>query len=100
MRFTVIRFRPLYDRLLVRRSAEATTTTGGIHIPMSGQERPPEGEVIAVGAGRLMENGAVRPLDVMVGDRVMFDRDGGVEIKVAGEVFFMLSERDVLGVIG
>jgi len=91
--------RPLHDRVIVRRLDEDTKTAGGIIIPDSAKEKPIEGEVISVGKGKILENGDVRPLDVKAGDRVIFSKYAGTEIKLDGEEFLMMREDDILGVI-
>ena len=94
-----INIRPLRDRLLVRRIDEETTTKGGIIIPDSAKEKPQEGEVVAVGSGRISENGKVTPLDVKVGDKILFSKYSGTEVKVEGEEYLIVREDDVQGVI-
>lgn len=91
--------RPLHDRVLVRRAEEETTTAGGIVLPGSAQEKPMEGEVVAVGNGKLLEDGKVRALDVKVGDRVMFGKYSGTEVKVDGEALVMMREEDIMAVV-
>jgi len=91
--------RPLHDRVLVRRMEEETTTAGGIVLPGSATEKPNEGEVLAVGKGRILENGDVRPMDVKVGDKVMFGQYAGTAVKVEGEELLMMREEDIMGVI-
>ncbi len=92
-------FKPLHDRVLVRRVEEETKTKGGIIIPDTAKEKPSEGEVMAVGTGVRGEDGKVTPLDVKVGDRVLFSKYGGTEVKVDGEDRIILRESDILGVI-
>ena len=92
-------FRPLHDRLLIKRLAAEEKTRGGILIPDMAKEKPIEGEVIAVGNGKVLDDGSVRPIDVIVGDRVLFGKYSGTEIKVDGEDRVILAEADVLGVI-
>src|SRR3990167_8319356 len=94
-----INIRPLRDRLLVRRIDEETTTKGGIIIPDSAKEKPQEGEVVAVGSGRISENGKVTHLDVKVGDKILFSKYSGTEVKVEGEEYLIVREDDVQGVI-
>ena len=94
-----MKLRPLQDRLVVKRLAEEETTKGGIIIPDSAKEKPAEGEVIAVGNGKLLEDGTVRALDVKVGDRVLFGKYAGTEIKVDGQENLILREDEVLGII-
>jgi chaperonin GroES len=91
--------RPLHDRVVVRRMEEERTSSGGIVIPDSATEKPIQGEVIAVGKGKLLDNGDVRPLDVKVGDRVLFGKYSGNEVKVSGEEVVVMREDDIMGVI-
>ena len=91
--------RPLHDRVVVRRMEEERTSSGGIVIPDSAAEKPIQGEVIAVGNGKLLDNGDVRPLDVKVGDRVLFGKYSGNEVKVSGEEVVVMREDDIMGVI-
>lgn len=91
--------RPLQDRLLVTRVAEAETTKGGIIIPDSAKERPLEGKVISVGSGKRLEDGTIAALDVKPGDRILFGKYAGTEIKVDGIEHLILREDEVLGVI-
>ncbi|RMG91209.1 MAG: co-chaperone GroES [Zetaproteobacteria bacterium] len=91
--------RPLHDRVIVRRLDEEEKSAGGIIIPDTAKEKPIQGEVIAVGKGKIMENGEVRPLDVKAGDRVIFSKYAGTEIKLDNEEFLMMREDDILGVI-
>jgi chaperonin GroES len=93
-------FRPLHDRVLVRRVEAEEKTAGGIIIPDSAKEKPAEGEVVAVGNGTKAEDGKVTPLDVKVGDRVLFGKWSGTEVKVDGEDLLIMKESDILGVIG
>ncbi|MEZ4268829.1 MAG: co-chaperone GroES [Myxococcota bacterium] len=92
-------FRPLNDRILVKRVEEETRTAGGIIIPDSAKEKPLQGEVLAVGAGKIQEDGTVRPIDIRVGDKVLFGKYGGTDIKVDGEDRIILREDDVLGIV-
>ncbi|TCD04304.1 co-chaperone GroES [Erythrobacteraceae bacterium CFH 75059] len=92
-------FRPLHDRVLVRRIEAEEKTAGGIIIPDSAKEKPSEGEVIAVGSGTRAEDGTVRPLDVKEGDRVLFGKWGGTEIKLDGEDLLIMKESDIMGII-
>jgi chaperonin GroES len=92
-------FRPLQDRLLVERVAEENKTAGGIIIPDTAKEKPLEGKVISVGNGKLLEDGKVRPLDVKAGDRILFSKYSGTEVKICGKDLLILREEDVLGVI-
>ncbi len=91
--------RPLHDRVIVRRLDEEEKSAGGIIIPDSAKEKPIEGEVIAAGNGKILENGDVRPLEVKQGDRVIFSKYAGTEIKLDGEEFLMMREDDILGVV-
>ena len=93
-------FRPLHDRVLVRRVEAEEKTAGGIIIPDSAKEKPAEGEIVAVGTGARSEDGKVTPLDVKVGDRVLFGKWSGTEVKVDGEDLLIMKESDILGVIG
>ncbi len=90
---------PLHDRIVVRRVEEAETTRGGIIIPDTAKDKPQEGEVIAVGKGKISEEGKVRPLDVKEGDRILFGKYSGTEIKIDGEEFLIMREEEVLGVL-
>jgi chaperonin GroES len=90
---------PLHDRILVRRIEEGETVRGGIIIPDSAKEKPQEGEVIAVGKGKKNEDGKVFPLDVQEGDRILFGKYGGSEIKIDGEEFLIMREEEVLGIL-
>jgi chaperonin GroES len=91
--------RPLHDRVLVKRFNEEERSKGGIIIPDTAKEKPVQGEIIAVGQGRLNEEGKLRPLDVKKGDRVLFGKYAGTEIKIDGEEFLMMREEDILGVL-
>ena len=91
--------RPLHDRVIVRRMEEERTSPGGIVLPDAAQEKPVQGEVLAVGNGKLLENGDVRPLDVKVGDRVLFGKYSGTEVKVDGEDLLVMREEDIMGVL-
>ena len=93
-------FRPLHDRVLVRRIEADTKTAGGIIIPDSAQEKPSEGEIVAVGTGSKAEDGTVTPLDVKAGDRVLFGKWGGTEVKIDGEDLLIMKESDIMGVLG
>jgi chaperonin GroES len=92
-------FRPLHDRVLVRRVEEETKTAGGIIIPDTAKEKPQEGEVVAVGAGARGEDGKIIPLDVKPGDRILFGKWSGSEVKVDGEELLIMKESDILGII-
>jgi len=90
---------PLHDRILVRRVEEAETTRGGLIIPDSAKDKPQEGEVISVGKGKVNDEGKVRPLDVKEGDRILFGKYSGTEIKLDGEDFLIMREEEVLGIV-
>jgi len=92
-------FRPLHDRILVRRVESEEKTKGGIIIPDTAKEKPQEGEVIAVGPGARNEAGQLQPLDVKAGDRILFGKWSGTEIKINGEDLLIMKESDVMGVI-
>ena len=94
-----MKFRPLHDRVLVRRVEEEQKTAGGIIIPDTAQEKPSEGEVIAIGAGMKAEDGKVTPLDVKGGDRILFGKWSGTEVKVGGEDLLIMKESDIMGII-
>jgi len=91
--------RPLHDRVLVRRLEDETTTAGGIVIPDNAKEKPSRGEVLAVGNGKILDNGEVRALDVKVGDKVLFGKYAGTEVKVDGEELLVMREDDIMGII-
>lgn len=93
-------FRPLHDRVLVKRLESDEKTKGGIIIPDTAKEKPQEGRVVAVGPGRRDETGRLQPLDVKVGDRVLFGKWSGTEVKIDGEELLIMKESDILGVIG
>ncbi len=93
------KFTPLHDRILVRRVEETGTTRGGIIIPDTAKDKPQEGEVISVGQGRSNEDGKVFPLAVKEGDRILFGKYSGTEIKIDGEDFLIMKEEEVLGVL-
>lgn len=90
---------PLHDRIVVRRVEESETTRGGIIIPDTAKDKPQEGEVIAVGKGKISEEGKVRPLDVKEGDRILFGKYSGTDIKIDGEEFVIMREEEVLGIL-
>src|SRR5260370_20179806 len=94
-----MKIRPLYDRIVVKRIDEQETLRHGIIIPDSAKEKPHEGEVIAVGNGKRLENGTVVPLDVKVGDRILFGKYSGSEIKLDGEEYMIFREDDILGIL-
>ncbi len=91
--------RPLHDRVLVRRLEEETMSAGGIVIPDSAKEKPAEGKIIAAGNGKILENGDVRALDVKVGDKVLFGKYAGTEVKVDGEELIVMREDDIVGIV-
>ena len=92
-------FRPLHDRVLVRRVEAEEKTKGGIIIPDTAKEKPQEGEVIAVGSGTLNDRGELRPLDVKAGDRILFGKWSGTEVKVDGQELLIMKESDIMGVL-
>ena len=91
--------RPLHDRVIVRRLDEERTSPGGIVIPDSAAEKPMQGEVVSVGNGKISENGDVRPLDVKAGDKVLFGKYSGTEVKIDGEELLVMREDDIMGII-
>jgi chaperonin GroES len=91
--------RPLHDRVLVKRLNEDEKSKGGIIIPDTAKEKPAQGEIIAVGSGRIGDDGKIRALDVKKGDKVLFGKYAGTEIKIEGDEFLMMREEDILGVI-
>jgi chaperonin GroES len=91
--------RPLHDRVVVKRMAEETVTAGGIVLPGSAAEKPSQGEVIAVGNGKPLDNGQVRALEVKVGDKVLFGKYSGSEVKIDGEELVVMREDDIMGVL-
>ena len=95
-----MKVRPLHDRLLVRRIEEKETVKGGIIIPDSAKEKPQEGEIIAAGNGKVLENGTKLALDVKAGDKILFGKYSGTEIKIDGEEYLILREDEVLAVVG
>ncbi len=94
-----MKIRPLQDRVIVKRVDEETTSAGGIIIPDTAKEKPQEGKVVAVGKGKVNEDGKVQPLDVKSGDKILFGKYAGTEIKIEGEEHLILREDDILGVI-
>ena len=92
-------FRPLHDRVLVRRIEAEEKTAGGIIIPDSAKEKPSEGEIVAIGTGTKAEDGKVTPLDVKAGDRILFGKWSGTEVKLDGEELLIMKESDIMGVI-
>jgi chaperonin GroES len=93
------KIRPLHDRVIVRRVKEEEKSKGGIIIPDTAKEKPTEGEVMAVGNGKVLEDGHLQKLDVKVGDRVLFGKYNGTEVKVAGEERLIIREEDILGIL-
>jgi chaperonin GroES len=94
-----MKIRPLYDRLVVRRVEGEEKSKGGIIIPDTAKEKPIEGKVVAVGSGKILDDGKVRPLDVKAGDRILFSKYSGTEVKIEGDEHLILREEEVLGVI-
>jgi chaperonin GroES len=94
-----MQIRPLYDRLVIRRVEQSETMMNGIIIPDTAKEKPQEGEVMAAGRGKRLEDGSVVPLDVKVGDRILFGKYSGSDIKIDGEEYLILREDEVLGVL-
>jgi chaperonin GroES len=94
-----MKIRPLHDRVIVKRMEEERTTPGGIVIPDAATEKPIKGEVIAAGNGKILENGDIRALDVKVGDKVLFGKYAGTEVKVEGEDLLVMKEDDIMAVI-
>ncbi len=93
-------FRPLHDRVLVRRVTADEKSAGGIIIPDTAKEKPQEGEIVSVGTGTVNDKGEVRPLDVKAGDRILFGKRSGTEVKLNGEDLLIMKESDIMGVIG
>ncbi len=91
--------RPLHDRVIVKRMEEDRTSPGGIVIPDTAAEKPIQGEVVAVGKGKLLENGDIRPLDVKAGDRVLFGKYSGTEVKLDGKELLVMREEDIMGIV-
>ena len=94
-----MQIRPLYDRVVVRRIEQKETMQGGLYIPDSAKEKPQEGEVVAVGKGKRLEDGKLVPLDVQVGDRILFGKYSGSDIKLDGEELLIMREDEVLGIL-
>ncbi len=94
-----MKFRPLHDRVVVRRVEEENKTAGGIIIPDTAAEKPMQGEILAVGSGARNESGAIQPLDVKEGDRVLFGKWSGTEVKIDGEDLLIMKESDIMGVM-
>ena len=95
-----MKFRPLHDRVVVRRLDSEEKTKGGIIIPDTAKEKPQEGEVVAVGSGTKAEDGKVTPLDVKAGDKILFGKWSGTEVKIGGEELIIMKESDILGIVG
>ena len=93
-------FRPLHDRVLVRRVEAEAKTAGGIIIPDSAKEKPQEGEVVAAGSGLKSDDGKITPLDVKAGDKILFGKWSGTEVKIDGEDLLIMKESDILGIVG
>ncbi len=94
-----MKVRPLYDRVLVKRLNTEEKTKGGIIIPETAKEKPQEGKIISVGKGKLLEDGSTRPLDIKVGDRILFGKYGGTEINIEGDEYLILREEEILAII-
>jgi chaperonin GroES len=94
-----MKIRPLYDRVLIKRVESQEKTKGGIIIPDSAKEKPIEGEVVAVGNGKIMENGKIRPLDVKPGDRILFGKYSGSDVRIEGEEHLIVREEEILAVL-
>ena len=95
-----LKFRPLHDRVVVRRVESETKTAGGIIIPDNAQEKPMEGEIVSVGSGARDESGKLVPLDVKAGDRILFGKWSGTEVKISGEDYLIMKESDIMGIVG
>jgi chaperonin GroES len=94
-----MKVRPLYDRILIKRLDTEEKTKGGIIIPETAKEKPQEGKVISVGKGKLLDDGSIRPLDVKVGDKILFSKYGGTEINIEGDEYLILREEEILAVV-
>ena len=94
-----MKIRPLHDRVIVKRLEEERTSPGGIVIPDTAAEKPIQGKVVAVGKGKILEDGSVRPLDVKVGDKILFGKYSGTEVKVDGEDLLVMREEDIMAII-
>jgi chaperonin GroES len=94
-----VKIRPLHDRVVVRRLEEERKTPGGIVIPDTAKEKPIQGEVVAVGTGKILEDGKTRPLDVKVGDKILFGKYSGTEVKIGAEELLVMREEDIMGVV-
>jgi len=95
-----MKLRPLHDRVIVKRLEEEKTSPGGIVIPDSAAEKPVRGEIVAAGNGKVLDNGSVRPLDVKVGDKILFGKYSGTEVKVDGVDYLVMREDDIVAVLG
>ena len=95
-----MKIRPLHDRVIVKRLEEERTSPGGIVIPDTAAEKPIQGKIVAVGKGKILEDGQVRPLDVKVGDKILFGKYSGTEIKIEGEEYLILREEEILAKLG
>jgi chaperonin GroES len=95
-----MKIRPLHDRVIVKRVEEETKTAGGIVLPGSAAEKPSQGVILAVGTGKHLDNGDIRPLEVKVGDKVLFGKYSGNEVKIDGEELIVMREDDIMGVLG
>ena len=95
----MMKIRPLHDRVVVERIEEERTTAGGIVIPDTAGEKPDQGKVIAVGKGKILEDGKVRPLDVKVGDRILFGKYSGSTVKIEGTEYLVMREDDIMGIV-
>ena len=93
-------FKPLHDRVLVKRIESEEKTSGGIIIPDTAKEKPMEGEVIAVGSGARQDNGSVTPMEVKAGDRILFGKWSGTEVKLSGTDYIVMKESDIMGIVG
>jgi chaperonin GroES len=94
-----MKIRPLHDRVIVKRIEEEETTKGGIIIPDTAKEKPIEGKVVAVGAGKLLENGKMQPLEVKKGDKILFGKYAGTDIKIEGEEHLIMREEDIIAIV-
>ena len=94
-----MKIRPLHDRVIVKRLEEERTSPGGIVIPDSAAEKPSQGKIVAIGKGKILEDGSVRPLDVKAGDKILFGKYSGTEVKVDGEDLLVMREEDIMAVI-
>ena len=94
-----MKIRPLHDRVVVRRMEEERKSAGGIVIPDTAGEKPDQGEVIAVGNGKILEDGKIRPLDVKVGDRILFGKYSGTAVKIEGSEYLVMREDDIMGIV-